>query len=274
MKHEINVSAHGIDVRVSLPAEMLRAPMPGHSDWLTRRATGELVNEIKHLDELVASFRHGGNRPHMSSHSNLLNGTIEQSSNQLLIAGQQVMQDWERPYMEAMARAVVEHGGSALEVGFGMGISASLIQGDGVASHTIIESNPQIAENARLWRNTYPERDIIIVEGRWQDVISDLGVYDAILFDTYPMNEEEQEKYYVRDTTFAAHFFEAAAAHLRRGGLFTYYSNEIDSLGRGHQRRILEHFTSVSVEVIRPVNPPEDCHYWWANSIVLIKAYK
>ena len=176
--------------------------------------------------------------------------------------------------MDAMAKAVASHGGNALEIGFGMGISASLIQSYGVQSHTIVESNSQVAENARQWRDQYRDREITIVEGRWQDVVSDLGVYDSILFDTYPMNEEEQERFYVNDTTFAAHFFEAAANHLRSGGLFTYYSNEIDSLGREHQRRLLEHFTSISVEVIRPLNPPSDCHYWWADSIVLTRAYK
>lgn len=274
MKREIKVRAHGIDAQVSLPADMLPTSMPGLGDWLARRATKELVDDIKHLDHLVARFQHGGDRPHMSSQSNLLNSPIDLSTHQLLIAGQQVMQDWERPYMDAMAKAVAAHGGNALEVGFGMGISASLIQEYGVSSHTIIESNPEVAENARKWRNNYPDRDIVIVEGRWQDVISGLGVFDAILFDTYPVNEEEQENFYVNDTTFAAHFFQAASEHLVRGGLFTYYSNEIDSLGREHQRRVLEYFASVSLEVIRGLSPPGNCHYWWADSIVLTKAYK
>ena len=51
------------------------------------------------------------------------------------------MEDWQTPLMKAMARHVTESHGDVLEVGFGRGVSAELIQRLGVASHTIVEPN-------------------------------------------------------------------------------------------------------------------------------------
>ena len=44
----------------------------------------------------------------------------------------EVMMDWEDPLMSASAAYICEGGGDILEIGFGMGISATYIQ-----SHTI-----------------------------------------------------------------------------------------------------------------------------------------
>lgn len=47
---------------------------------------------------------------------------------QLLINNFQVMQKWEDNYMKELAKVVTKKGGNILEVGFGLGISASYIQ--------------------------------------------------------------------------------------------------------------------------------------------------
>ena len=49
------------------------------------------------------------------------------TDNELLIGGKQVMQAWERPLMEVLAREVTASHGDILEVGYGMGISARAI---------------------------------------------------------------------------------------------------------------------------------------------------
>jgi guanidinoacetate N-methyltransferase len=232
----------------------------------------ELSDDLEHLDELSRRFVAGSKRPDIVQEWG--NAQANYDDSQLEIDGQQVMQDWERPYMEAMARVVTETHGDVLEVGFGMGISASYIQTLGVRSHTIIECNEDVRKKLEAWKSQYPGRDIRSAFGKWQDVIDDLGMFDGIFFDTYPLSEEEFVEHVVKDVTAAEHFFEAAAKHLKDGGIFTYYSNEIDSVSRRHQRALFKHFTSVAFSVCHPLFPPQDCNYWWADSMIVVKAVK
>jgi len=53
-----------------------------------------------------------------------------------------IMHGWETPIMQNHANAVSKPGGHVLEVGFGLGISAGLIQANNPASHTIVEIHP------------------------------------------------------------------------------------------------------------------------------------
>ena len=55
---------------------------------------------------------------------------------------------------------------------------------------------------------------------------------------------------------------------------FTYFSNEIDSLGRGHQRALFKHFSSVSLKMIDLELPNDIKDTWWADSMVIVKAVK
>ena len=109
----------------------------------------------------------------------------------------------------------------------------------------------------------------------WQDTITSLGLFDAVFFHTYPLNEQEYLDYVVGATTFAEHFFPTAAAHLKPGGVFTYMTNEIDSLSRGHQRALLRHFGAISLSILRPLELPSDVKdAWWADSMAIVKAVK
>lgn len=93
-----------------------------------------------------------------------------------------VMMAWEKPLMEAHAKAVCSGGGHVLNIGFGMGLVDTAIQKYGPASHTIIEAHPEVYE--RMLRTGWGEKDNVkIVFGRWQDVLPQLGSYDGkILF--------------------------------------------------------------------------------------------
>ena len=101
----------------------------------------------------------------------------------------QVMMEWEKPYMEACIDALQPFG-DVLEIGFGCGYSATRIQTFKPKSHTIIEFHPMVAQKARAWAEQYP--NVTIVEGTWQNALSSLGVFDAIFFDDYPLESEEQ----------------------------------------------------------------------------------
>jgi guanidinoacetate N-methyltransferase len=236
------------------------------------RALDELADDLVALDRVARRFVAGSERRAMADGWSA--SRAEYDSAQLVIQGQQVMQDWERPLMEAMARIAAASGGDVLEVGFGMGISATYLQDLGVRSHTIIECNEDVIRHFEAWRAGYPDRDIRLLRGRWEDVVDRLGAYDSVVFDTYPTDEEEFVERVLDDVTFAQHFFPVAAGCLAEGGVFTYYTNEIDSFSRRHQRLVLERFRSLELSVVRPLAPPADCNYWWADAMVVVKAVK
>ncbi len=193
---------------------------------------------------------------------------------QKLMTEQEIMEDWQIPVMEKMAKVITENGGDILEIGFGRGVSADMIQKHPINSHTIIECNDAVVNDFYQWKKKYPSSNIEIVHSLWQDTIENLGQFDGIFFHTYPLNEDEYMQYVNGSITFAQHFFAHAATHLKPGGTFTYFSNEIDSVSREHQRELLSHFSSFSVHIV-PLKMPEDVKdTWWADSIAVIKAVK
>ena len=46
-----------------------------------------------------------------------------------------------------------------------------------------------IAEKARTWAESYSH--VTIIEDTWQNALSQLGIYDCIFFDDYPLESEE-----------------------------------------------------------------------------------
>ncbi len=196
----------------------IRPPQETQRNWTIQRALDEFSDDLQHLDRTSKRFVRGSERAAMAKDWN--SSKAHYDGSQLIIEGQQVMQDWERPLMKAMADVVTESHGEVLEVGFGMGISASFIQQAGVTSHTIIECNHDVAAEFETWRGQYPGRDIRLVSGRWQDVYQSIGPFDAIFFDTYPLEEEESVQTVINSITFAESFFPIAATLLRKGGVF------------------------------------------------------
>ena len=99
--------------------------------------------------------------------------------------------EWERPYMEACIDALSPCG-DVLEIGFGCGYSAERIQEHRPRSHTIIEFHPMVAERAREWAKG---RDgVRIVEGTWQEKLEELGKFDEVFFDDYPLESGNEMK--------------------------------------------------------------------------------
>ena len=96
----------------------------------------------------------------------------------------QVMMEWEKSYMEACIDKL-QPKGDVLEIGFGMGYSATQIQKYKPKSHTIIEMNPTVIKRLKEWAKDYD--NIIIVEGTWQKEIHKLGKFDEIFFDDFPL---------------------------------------------------------------------------------------
>jgi spermidine synthase/acyl carrier protein len=272
-KQELAAKENNYQLTLEIKNDTFINPPQSHQrNWLLQQLKDELKDDLNHLDKLTQRFVVGSQRKEITTDWKTSEALYDGS--QLIIDDQQVMQDWERPLMKQMAQIAAETHGDVLEVGFGMGISATYLLEMGVRSYTIIECNDDVIKQFEAWRSQYPQEKIRFFRGKWQDVLEQLEMYDAIFFDTYNLNEEEFIEHVLKDITFARHFFPTAAKHLRQGGIFTYYTNEIDTFSRRHQRLVFKYFDALTLEVVKPLHPPADCHYWWADSMVAVKAVK
>ncbi|MDO8452018.1 MAG: class I SAM-dependent methyltransferase [bacterium] len=182
----------------------------------------------------------------------------------LKIFGHPVMEDWEVPYMKKLAEIATSQGGIVLEVGFGMGISARFIQKGKISRHIIIEVNHEVAERARKFGKK-AKHPVEVVEGLWEEVIGRIPdkSLSGILFDTYPLTKAEIH----RNHFF---FFKIASRKLKQGGIFTYYSDEIDSYHKEHLRKLMDagfRRKNIDGEIVR-MKPPKNCQYWKSDTIL------
>jgi guanidinoacetate N-methyltransferase len=180
------------------------------------------------------------------------------SEHDLRILGEPVMEDWETPYMEKLANIATSKGGVVLELGFGMGISANFIQQHDIEKHIIIEANKDVAEKAREFGKKVAHK-VEVLEGLWEDMIEKIPdeSLDGILFDTYPLAESELYQNHFN-------FFPFAYRKLKKGGVFTYYSDEVNNFGEVHLKKLQEagfQLENIKSEVTE-VCPPENCEYW------------
>ncbi len=163
--------------------------------------------------------------------------------------------------MKSLAREATRSHGHVLEVGFGMGISATFVMEFGCTKYTVIEPHPTVIEKARDWaaEQSVP---VEIVQGFWQEEIHRLGKFDAILFDTFPLKKEEAGKNHVP-------FFEEAREHLNPGGVFTYYSDAEDTLPEEDLKLLLDIFDEVRLSKVRGLQPPKHSQYWGSSSMLV-----
>lgn len=182
----------------------------------------------------------------------------------LKIFGYAVMEDWETPYMKELADIACMNGGVVLELGYGMGISANFIQQHNIEEHIIMEANHDVVQNAKKFAEGAPH-PVKILEGFWEQRIEEIAdnSLSGILFDTYPLTDKELYQNHFK-------FFPYAFRKLKKGGIFTYYSDEINKFGEVHLRELqkvgfkLENIKSK----VTKVNPPSDCEYWKADTIL------
>lgn len=112
--------------------------------------------------------------------------TIDRYGQQLILknengAVEQVMMEWEREYMQACVNHLSPYG-DVLELGFGLGYSATHIINHQPKSYTVIECDKGIHEKAKQWGSAFD--NVRVVHGRWQDVLAS-DKYDCIFFDTF-----------------------------------------------------------------------------------------
>jgi len=182
----------------------------------------------------------------------------------LKIFGCAVMEDWETSYMEDLARVACTNGGTVLELGFGMAISAGFIQKEKIKKHIIIEANSEVANRAREFAKKAKHKTEIL-EGFWEEVIEQIPdeSLDGILFDTYPLTDKELYQNHFN-------FFPFAFKKLKKGGIFTYYSDEINSFGKVHLQKLQKAgFKKENINShVCKVYPPKDCEYWKTDTML------
>lgn len=243
--------------------EFINPPRADQRNWLLNRWMKESTDDLAYLDSISKSFIKGGGK-----------GVDLDRAHAELDAGD-IMEDWQIPVMRQMARAVAENGGDVLEIGMGRGVASAFVQEYNPRSHTLVECNEHIVNQFEDWKADYPNRDITMLPGMWQDRVSDMSLYDGVLFHTYPLSEQEFVEQIVQGVTFAEHFFETASKVLKPGGVFTYLSNETDSFSRAHQRALFNHFSEVTLSLIKDLDIPEDTEdSLWYPQLVLVKVIK
>ncbi|CAE7039824.1 GATM [Symbiodinium sp. CCMP2592] len=187
------------------------------------------------------------------------------------IEGHPVMQRWETPYMGKLAEVATRNGGRVVEVGFGMAISAKAVQSYPIEEHIILEANRDVFKRLEDFAKGATSKVTPMGPELWQTSIKRIpdNSVDGILYDTYPLNKEEQH-------THQFDFLREARRILKPGGIMTYCN--LTSLGvlrheyaswdelfeatqKPHLLAAGYHADELLVEAF-PVEPPKDCEYY------------
>ena len=235
------------------------------SDLQTNEEIDKRISEVAQVRKTpvaVPEFR-------MDPQEDWQSASIILNKNELRILGHPVMQRWEEPYMKRLAEICTARGGTVLEIGYGMGISANVIsQQPKVQKHVFVEGNQQVFQNALKWtteENRKARRSKVQGQfGFWEDVLPDMAGdrYDGILFDPYPFDGED-----ITDGTTTYAFFKQAARLLKFGGILTFFSGRGTALSPLDVDWLEKLGFQVRQELVK-VATPKDCEYWSGDTMV------
>lgn len=222
----------------------------------------------------IPEQQYGGDKQKWNSIDADFHQTEDGRGEVLNIDGHPVMEQWEHPYMAELARVATQKGGVVLEVGFGLGLSATAIQKFDIREHIIIEANAGVVARGKEWAKTQPHK-VTFMHGLWQDEIKKIepNSIDGVLYDTYPLTKEEQ---HTHQFDFIRQIFSA----LKPGGILTYCNltsigvlrgeHEWEALWRETQVPHLKDigFSEMTYETVE-VAPPKACEYYSHSEALL-----
>ena len=135
----------------------------------------------------------------------------------------QVMMEWEKPYMEESIKQLNPFG-KVLEIGFGLGYSATKICSfTNVTEYNVIECTPIVWDKFKEFKSKQqiirPELNVNLIKGRWEDVLQTTGIYDCIYFDDYILSSTQ-----VINDRFASFLYNVLLKHTRIGSRISVFS--------------------------------------------------
>jgi hypothetical protein len=163
----------------------------------------------------------------------------------------QIMMEWEKSYMEECVN-FLDPSGSILEIGFGLAYSArEICKNKNVKKYSLIECSPivwkKFEEFSHEIKQERPDLELILIKGRWQDVLTTTEIYDSVFFDDY-MGLNFQEDI----SRFNKFLFEILLYHSKIGTRISYYSTS---------DKIIETNTIKSTSKPYYVEIPNHCKY-------------
>ena len=173
----------------------------------------------------------------------------------LRIGNEYVMHEWERPLIRRMVEDLkLTPDDRLLEIGFGMGISASILQEFGPASHTIVEPHPQVLLQAERWKGV--RKNIQLHLGYWQQLDTSSQRYSAIFFDPFADEMAAVDNENLRFLKFAAQSLLDDGGRLALFCIRTLLPQEYQRVMFEHYRRV--EISSVQVAPRDTANPTAD----------------
>ena len=167
----------------------------------------------------------------------------------------QIMMEWEKPYMEKSIE-LLNPFGKVLEIGFGMGYSATKICSfKDVKEYNVIECMPIVWEQFDKFKSEHlilrPDLKINLIKGRWEDVLSTTGIYDCIYFDDYSLDANKMIMN-DRGTDFLQ---KVLKTHTKIGSRISLYSTVDCS-------QLYKNINCIKVECVKyNIDIPENCVY-------------
>jgi len=242
----------------------MSAPTANHS--INPPAEFQSINVGGYKNQLSAGYKHENWADEKADFTPLNN-----ACDSLVINGQAVMESWEMPLMETLAEVACRNGGRVLEVGFGLHLSADSIQTHNIDEHIIIEANKDVYKKLEEWAVNQKHK-VTCMQGLWQDQIEFIedNSLDGILYDTYPLNAEEQH-------THQFDFLKAAWKKLKVGGIMTYcnltsfgvlktdYPDWNEMFKKTQKPELLEIVKEANIQPFKiktGLTPPTDCRYY------------
>ena len=173
-----------------------------------------------------------------------------------------VMMAWEREYMMACVAALeVAPTDRVLEIGFGLGYSSTAIQSRAPAQHVIIECSPAVLCRAESWASG--RAGVTIVAARWQDAVPELGSFDCVFFDDFPMPDHGDGDAYdgasrPSESRWRSLLTSLIPLHVKQGARVSGYCASASALGPSAK---LPRSCSVSLRAFEGAPPPPHCPY-------------